>query len=239
VTRRPGGPSISPPEAGEPSIAPPEAGGASVSLAAMLHEIRQPLFAVKGRLQLALDQRGALDGPALREVIEHLGHLDDLLQRYAHGDPDGPASVIDLREEVRWALGLLAAQALEVGARVQLTLPPEPALIRARPVAVRQVVLNLARNALDAAAGGAAPQVWLEVRPEPDVVSLVVEDSGPGITPEIGRRLFEPFVTSKGPDHGTGLGLFIARRLTEELGGTLRAESGDRGACFVMRVPRA
>ena len=66
-----------------------------------------------------------------------------------------------------------------------------------------------------------------------------MKDNGPGIPPEVQARLFTPFFTTKGPGRGMGLGLTIARRVVQSLGGTLHVTSAPgAGAEFVVRVPR-
>src|SRR5438034_1307197 len=71
-------------------------------------------------------------------------------------------------------------------------------------------------------------------------VRLVVEDSGPGVPPEIRGRIFDPFFTTKGPDEGTGLGLAICQRVVTEVGGKLWLEDSSLGgARFVVELPAA
>ena len=73
-----------------------------------------------------------------------------------------------------------------------------------------------------------------------DGIQILVEDDGPGIDPAVLPTLFEPFVTTKSPGEGTGLGLAVCRGLVESAGGQLRAEPrSPRGARFVVRLPRA
>ncbi len=77
-------------------------------------------------------------------------------------------------------------------------------------------------------------------RVEDGWVSLRVEDDGPGIAPEVADHLFDAFETTKPAGLGTGLGLFISRRLVEEAGGTVTLDPGHRqGAAFVIRLPAA
>ncbi len=72
------------------------------------------------------------------------------------------------------------------------------------------------------------------------VVDVVVSDNGPGIPPELIEQIFEPFVTTKDPGKGTGLGLAVCARLMEGMGGTIRAENGpERGASFCLALPGA
>jgi signal transduction histidine kinase len=99
---------------------------------------------------------------------------------------------------------------------------------------LRQAVLNLVKNGLEALAQGGT--VTVTTRRVEDTVEIAVVDSGPGITPEIGRRLFEQFFTTK--PQGTGLGLSITRQIVEEHGGKIRWHSAPgSGATFTVALP--
>jgi signal transduction histidine kinase len=116
---------------------------------------------------------------------------------------------------------------------------------RANQDYLKQVLINLVRNAAEAMPEGGAALVSTE-REEAEGpggaarATLVVEDTGPGIAEGIRGRLFEPFVTSKGAEH-RGLGLSVARALVEQLGGSIRWEAGSegRGSRFVVTLPSA
>lgn len=101
-----------------------------------------------------------------------------------------------------------------------------------------QVLLNLVRNALEAARpeGG---RIWIEVtRPSPDRVRIDVADDGPGIHASLGGRLFQPFVSSK--REGTGLGLYVCRQLVTASGGTIDALAREGGGvCMRLDLPSA
>ncbi len=114
---------------------------------------------------------------------------------------------------------------------------PNPELhVRADSGHLKQVLINLVRNAADAIVG--AGTVTLRAREaraslggrETDAVVLEVSDTGTGIPPEVERRLFDPFFSTKEP--GTGLGLPIAARIVERHGGTLRSRPGRATARF-------
>ena len=101
-----------------------------------------------------------------------------------------------------------------------------------------QVVLNLLLNAADAIGGEGT--IVLDVSREEEWVRLVVQDTGPGIPPEILGHLFEPFVTSKPTGEGTGLGLAVCHTLVGKLGGTLEASNPpEGGARFTVLLPLA
>jgi len=120
-----------------------------------------------------------------------------------------------------------------------------PITARVDPDQLRQAVLNLAKNALEALAAkplaGGADVRTLEVRVEPDGperVRLVVTDNGPGMSPETRARLFTPYFTTK--SQGTGLGLAIVQRIVGEHEGTIRVDSElGVGTRFVIRLPVA
>ena len=102
--------------------------------------------------------------------------------------------------------------------------------------AVRQIVTNLLQNALDAVDGCPARRIEVKVAHTNEVATLVVRDSGPGVDKTLIDRVFQPFVTSKPPGKGTGLGLFVARQLLKQVGGriTIHNETGA-GACVKVR----
>lgn len=103
---------------------------------------------------------------------------------------------------------------------------------------IKQVVLNLIANALDATSPGGFVDVSLHQRPEE--IEIVVEDDGCGMTPEQQRKIFEPFFTTKDVGKGTGLGLSITHRIVRDHGGTLEVESAGtgQGSRFTLRLPR-
>lgn len=118
-------------------------------------------------------------------------------------------------------------------ASVASALPP----IRGDRQKLIQVLVNLLRNAREASPPDGS--VRLDARAAEGGVLLSVEDSGPGLAPEVAARLFQPFVTSKG-EQGVGLGLFMAWRVTQSHGGTLRygpAQSSPTGARFELWLP--
>ncbi|MEE8476235.1 MAG: ATP-binding protein, partial [Myxococcota bacterium] len=101
---------------------------------------------------------------------------------------------------------------------------------------LRQVVLNLALNAIDATPTGGA--VLLRGRAAGSSLELIVADQGPGISPDLRSRVFEPFFTSRS-DRPGGLGLAISRRIAEEAGGSIQiADGATGGAEFRVLLPR-
>jgi signal transduction histidine kinase len=210
------------------------------SLAAeIVHEIRNPLVSVKSFLDLLPEQEGKVDLGFLRIASEEVRRIERLLgalMQHARPSRDEVAAcaVAPALESVAVLVGHRAAQreiALEVEVAADL-----PAVGLA-PDALRQVLLNLTLNALDATTPRG--DVSLSARGVGEQVEIAVSDRGPGVPAALRERVFEPFFSGKAGRAG-GLGLAICRRLVEESGGSI--EVGDRpggGARFVLRLPRS
>jgi len=207
--------------------------------AGMAHEIRNPLGGIKGAAEILRD---AATPPAARaEFLELLlvetGRLDRVVEDflgYAR-DQRGGAGVeaTDVGALARETLPLVEAQARKAGVSVSARVP---AGVWVQGVAhqLKQVLLNLLLNAVQATPGGRDVQLTGAVAG--GRVVLTVEDDGPGLTAEQQQRAFEPFFTTK--TEGTGLGLAISQRIAEAHGGTLTAENREvGGARFVLALP--
>lgn len=197
--------------------------------AGLVHELRQPLFAAKALTQLL---QGQLSGPAVgtaAQVVEQLVLAQEILTRYAdNGRRPGPGvGPMDLVPAVDAGVRLLAHRAELRRVRLDWTGAEAMVAVVADPVAVQQVTVNLVANALDAAHSA------VSVRLEGTV--LVVSDDGSGVCADVAETLFEPFVTTKPPGEGTGLGLALTRTLVVGMGGDLTWTSGPRGSTFRAR----
>ena len=99
---------------------------------------------------------------------------------------------------------------------------------------LRQAILNLVKNGLEALGRGG--KLTVGTRRVADQVEIAIRDTGPGIAPDVGKRLFEQFFTTK--PQGTGLGLSITRQIVEEHGGTIRwTSTPGAGATFTITLP--
>lgn len=190
--------------------------------ASLIHELRQPLFALKALAQLARHHDAPLAGEELAQLLEHVRQMEELLDHYAgYGRLMETPAVYDLNEPVRGALEMLAHRCRQVGADLDARLCARPLQVQGRPSAARQVVVNLLQNAFDAVEGRARREVVVRSENGGGQARLIVQDSGPGVPEALRARILEPFVTTKPPGRGTGLGLYITRRLVEEASGRL------------------
>ncbi len=122
------------------------------------------------------------------------------------------------------------------GSEIVLSLPSEEAWILGRRAALHRLLLNLLRNADQAAPEGAI-EVTLDRLGRRH--RITIRDEGPGVPADLAEKIFDPFYSS-GKKGGTGLGLALARRVAEEHGGRLELDAGSEGgACFVLELPAA
>jgi PAS domain S-box-containing protein len=186
--------------------------------AVVAHEVRNPLAAIKGVLQVLMSRRRQDDGelPLMREVVGRIDALSDVINDLMlFARPRAPRlGVFDLKP----LLDDLVRQARRDPAVAPLEITVEgDATVRADSELVRSALLNLLLNAGQAMAGHG--RVRLVASQDGATATIEVRDSGPGIPAEIRDRVLEPFFTTKA--RGGGLGLAIALRTAELHGGTL------------------
>jgi two-component system sensor histidine kinase HydH len=220
--------------------------------AGLAHEIKNPLGAIKGAAQLLGDARaGGRLGPSEREflgiILEEVERLDRVVGSvldYARPSK-GDVGSVDVNAVVRRTLKLLSSDRAEVS-DARMDLDPELPKVRADAEQLRQVLINLIRNAVQAMGTSGAVYVSTRARVERHPaggsdstwVEIAVRDEGPGIAPQVMKNLFVPFVTTK--ERGTGLGLAISQRVVAEMGGRIDAVSRPgMGSTFTVLLPVA
>jgi two-component system sensor histidine kinase HydH len=211
--------------------------------AGIAHEIRNPLMAIKLLVQTAADRP---DGPSLRprdfqvleEEIVRLEAIVSGFLDFARPPRPDPRS-LDVLELASHVVDGIRPRADLQGVAIFIEEPAEPVIASADPNQLRQVLLNLVFNALDAQPRGGEVRIAARIdrtnSKDPHLL-MTVADEGQGIPPSVGERIFEPFVSTK--ESGLGLGLSICRRIVEAHGGTLSAANRQSGgAVFTLRFP--
>ncbi|WAS94812.1 sensor histidine kinase [Nannocystis punicea] len=222
-------------------------------VAGVSHELRTPVDAIVGYCEHLLEEPAARQGPELAEVLgriylsarvlcDLLGNILDLSKIEA-GRMDLELGTVAIAETCRLALVTVAPLAARNGNRVRVELAPDLPELRSDAGKLRQILINLLANACKFTEAGT---IDLLVRADPgDAPALVfqVRDTGKGLAPEECAALFRPFTqlglaeTRRG---GTGLGLTIAKYLTELMGGTIGLDSVvGVGTTFTVRLPLA
>ncbi len=124
-------------------------------------------------------------------------------------------------------------EAGSTGIEVDVRIDPAAGAVEADPERLRQVLLNLTRNALEAMSGEGVLTLATSAADQDGMAAISVSDTGPGIPDE--APVFDAFFTTKA--EGTGLGLAIVHRIIQEHGGTIQYESKPGHTCFTLRLP--
>ncbi|MDH6186938.1 ATP-binding protein [Polaromonas sp. CG_23.6] len=218
-------------------------------LATLAHELRNPLAAVSTSLELMKRANGnaALMERAYATMARQMGQMvhliDDLMDvsRITRDRLELRLERIELASVVQHAVEACRPLCERAGHELNVTLPPEPVTLNADPMRLAQVFSNLLNNACKYNRPGG--HIWLSAERHGHEVALTVKDSGVGIAPDMLHQVFELFTqVGSSMEHsqgGLGIGLSLAKRLTELHGGTLTAysEGKDLGSEFVVRLP--
>ncbi len=218
--------------------------------AGLAHEVKNPLGAIKGAAQLLSEDQKELQNPErefldiILEEVERLDRVVGSVLDYARPSKGDPGAV-DVNAVVRRTLRVLASDRGEVP-EVDTDLADELPPARADAEHLRQVLLNLIRNAVQAMGGRGTIQIATRGREERPAgapakdtkhwVEVAVRDQGPGIAPQVLKNLFVPFFTTK--ERGTGLGLAISQRVVADMGGRIEVSTRPgAGATFTVLLP--
>ena len=206
------------------------------------HEIKNPLTPIRlaaERLENKLgdklegEERGMLSrlSSTIINQVEAMREMVDAFRLYA-SEKSGRSERMDLGAMAAELAGLYERPGLTIHRRLAENIPP----IRGDAVALRQALHNILSNAVDAAAGAKAPQLWLCAEPESGGGAVLsVEDNGGGVPEEMLAEAFKPYRTGK--KKGTGLGLSIAQKIMKDHGGSLTLENTPEGARASLRFP--
>lgn len=234
--------------------APAAAPGNNAALAFMAHELRTPLTAIIGLSdllkdsQLSDDQRDMLDimGRSARALVEIVNGVLDL-EKLEAGKLQLERRTFSPGDAVEECVSLLAASAAQKGIDLAFLVDESvPSLIQGDPVRLRQALINLLGNALKFTEEGQVVVTVTSTARTEDRCELqfAIDDSGPGIPAEFMGALFEPYAQAEASTArrfgGTGLGLPIAKRLVDLMGGRIAVESEvGKGSTFSFTLPIA
>ena len=203
------------------------------------HDLNNPLAVIGAHAQLLL-RRAADEGSAaqLREILDSVDRCRRIV-----GDVLGfvrrrprERGMVDVGAVLRATYALRERHLATGGVRASLELPDDALPVFGDAGQLQQVFLNLLINAEQALRdGGRTLSISAELRD--DVVAVSFFNDGPPIPADSIARIWEPFFTTKPADEGTGLGLAISRRIVQEHGGEIFAESGPAGTTFSLRLP--
>jgi len=201
----------------------------------LAHEIRNPLEAMNGAVEILAGDAAEEDQSYLRIISEEISNLNSYLTEFLAFSTEGrkkpvPVALRPLVEHV-----LLLLRPLFSNSEIETTVRIEECTVSGNPEELNRLLVNLLLNAIEAQPekGG-----WIGIDAElkEDTVVLRIEDHGHGIPENLISRIFEPYMTSK--EKGTGLGLPFCRTVVERLGGTITVDSEvSAGTVVTVRLP--
>jgi len=203
------------------------------------HEIKNPLNSIALRLEMLRSQVAAGEPGIEFEIAvlsEEVTRLDRVVRTFL--DFNRPLEMalrdVDLAEVVAEIVRMLEPEAERAGIRIRYVRPSTTVVVNGDSDLLRQAVVNVAINAIEAMAGGGS--LTFEIAPSPETCTLVITDTGPGVPPESREKIFQLYYTTK--PHGSGIGLAMTFRAVQLHGGTIEIESeAGRGTTFRLTLP--
>jgi signal transduction histidine kinase len=222
---------------------------ANVLSSSLAHELNQPLGAILSNTEAAqmllktnppdLTQIGEILSDIVRDE-QRASEIITGLRNLLNGRKEADQRALDLNDTVPELVKIVTPEIAKRGVILRTALTPDTLPIRADPIHMQQVIMNLVMNSMDAMEDEPGPRnltIRTRRNAEYDVAEVRVSDSGKGIPEDKLTNIFDAFVTTK--PQGTGLGLPIARTIVESYGGTIWAENRHRGAVFSFTIPLA
>jgi two-component system sensor kinase FixL len=216
--------------------------------AALAHELNQPLTALMLYLQAverACERPNSINPipenvlAVLHKAVREAERAGNIIQRMRHfvEKREPQRRLVDLNPLVVDALELTKFGTRPGSTSVKCDFEADLPQVFVDPVQIQQILVNLARNALEAVKGRPKPEVVITTRRGAKAVSIRIEDNGPGIRADAIPDLFKAFASSK--NEGLGLGLAISRTIAQSHGGTIEVDPGGqgRGARFTLSLP--
>ncbi len=217
--------------------------------AQLAHELNQPLCAIIGNAQTARRLLN-LDPPdhaetraALDDIVTHGNRAADIIHRlrdFLRLQQPTPV-ILNVQRVLEDIATLAEADARQHGASIHFEISPDLPTVRADPIQLQQIILNLVRNGLEAMGqmpAGTRALIVQARRQDSGAAVIRVSDLGPGLPESVAARMFEPFFTTK--PTGLGMGLVISRSIAESHGGQLSmTRNAERGVTFHLTLPAA
>jgi signal transduction histidine kinase len=209
-------------------------------MSSLIHEINNSLQVISGTLEL-LEQKPdmpASAGPALERLRNQSVRASAVIteMRLFTKAPVGEMVRVNMREVAEHCVHLRTFAIRRAGLTIRVDAPPGDYQVMGSGGQLEQALLNLIVNAEEALADTKG-SIVVQLEATDSAVALRVSDDGPGLKLEPPDRAFSMFTTTRSAWEGAGLGLWAARQIATEHGGTLTYEEQPRGACFVLRLP--
>jgi PAS domain S-box-containing protein len=214
--------------------------------ASIAHELNQPLTALVAHAHACLEWANSANlekvSTTATKIVQESTRASTVVRRvrslFSNDEPVRVES--DLNLLVEDSARLLRDEAIREGVRIELQLAPELGRARVDPIQIQQVIMNIAKNAVEAmraVPGERVLSIATATHAGPKAgIAIMLADTGPGIQPEVMKDVFEPFFSTK--KHGTGIGLAICRSIVEAHSGHISVRNRPTGgAYFQFTIP--
>jgi two-component system, LuxR family, sensor kinase FixL len=214
-----------------------KASGIDAMGSALAHELNQPLAALTIYLQSLRRQcaKSPETAAIVVEMVDKSGEIVRRMRRFsARSEPDRQPMDMNAMAEESLELALVGtSKAIQIERDFEVRSP----LVMCDPVQIRQIMVNLLKNAVEATNKKPLPRIFVTTSLSDGFAHFRISDNGPGITPAMAGRLFKAFETSK--PQGMGLGLAISKMIAQNHHGDLVLDTSGSGsgACFGLKLP--
>lgn len=220
-------------------------------VAGVAHEINNPLTVILGRAEILkrkLDSTTTLDAAQVAQVLVKIEEMALRISKIITSMRRmSRMTGIDDNESVD--LSLIVDDVMNISQdrlrsnQIKITIDgfDKPVMAQANFTNFSQIVINLLNNSIDALMDSKHldGQIKIELKEQGDDYIILVSDNGPGISPEVAQKIYNPFFTTKDVGKGTGLGLPISKNLITKMGGTLELLNTTKGTCFEIKLKKA
>ncbi|MDT8901419.1 two-component system sensor histidine kinase NtrB [Anaeroselena agilis] len=202
----------------------------------VVHEIRNPMTVIRGYVQRMMLKADQSQTAQYAVIIEEIDHMNETMTAFLSLAKNRRVEIglHNINGIIENIMPLIEADANKAGVHVDFRPAEQPLMVYADDKEIRQLVLNLARNAIEATPSRGAMSVRTALNEK--AVCLTVTDTGEGIAPWNLEKIFDPFFTTK--DAGTGLGLAICKSIIDRHHGRIDVQSQrGRGTVFTVELP--
>ncbi len=207
----------------------------------IVHELNAPLSVITSASQLILREEELSE--FVREMVARISSEAQRLSQLTRGllnfsSHDDTPGQLDVNLTIAFILDFLVYEAAQRGVTIIRTLDFHLPVVTVDGNALKQILLNIIMNGLQAMEQTGGKMLVESISPNSHEVAIIISDTGPGIPAESLDTIFEPYFTTKKPGEGTGLGLFVTRKLVESLGGRINVFSEvGQGTTFTITLP--
>ncbi|GAB1432397.1 hypothetical protein MASR2M29_10220 [Spirochaetota bacterium] len=210
--------------------------------AGVAHEVNNPLAIISNYVELLImKKQGAYTSDRLEIIRDEIKRIQTIVTSLLSFSAIGISGleILDLAELIDASIMLLSHEAQRRAIELDKEIAIAPLMAKIDPAKIKQVIINLVINAMEAMEKGGKIVIRLLTpdQDKADTVKLEIEDNGPGIPQEVMNRIFEPFIQGKKKKNHSGLGLSVSKHIVDSHSGTISCESKPGKTRFTIELP--